>query len=284
MKKSIFLNLFLVLFSVSYAQVETDGPLKIVTGYGYTQVGPLNTSYAHFVTDRPVYYFNKPITVNGAIGSYNTNLYLQAARSTKMTVTTGGKVGIGTTSPVGKLDVISSGTISSGSTLNWSNAAIRIKQDNYILGMDGNQITANEELFISTENVNKHISFQIAGDYKLKINGNGNVGIGTTNPTEKLSVNGTILCKRVKVISDVPQSDFVFGSDYRLMNLNELESYVNTHSHLPEIPSAQEFKENGYNLGEMDDLLLRKVEQLTLYIIELNKKIEELEANQKVTD
>jgi len=285
MKKLIFFNLLLALFSVSYAQVETSGPLKIVSSSGYyTQVGPLNSGFAHFITDRPIYYFDKPITVNGAIGSYNSDLQLQAARSTKMTITTGGKVGIGTTSPAGKLSVTSSGSIGSGEYLDWSSAAVLVTQGSYLLGIDGNQITASDELFISSENANQHISFQIARDTKLKINGDGNIGIGTTTPSEKLSVKGTVLCEKVKVISDVPQSDYVFDKEYNLMNLSELEGFVNTHSHLPEVPSAEEFKEKGYNLGEMDDVLLRKVEELTLYIIELNKKIEKLESNQKGCD
>ncbi|NPD45314.1 hypothetical protein [Lentimicrobium sp. S6] len=57
------------------------------------------------------------------------------------------------------------------------------------------------------------------------------------------------------------------------MPLTELESYVNTKKHLPEVMSAKEFAENGYNLGEMDDVLLRKVEELTLYIIQQQKDI-----------
>jgi hypothetical protein len=183
-----------------------------------------------------------------------------------------GNVGIGTTSPVGRLNVIGLGSIGSGEYLNWGNAAVLVTQGSYRLGMDGNQITASNELFINSENATQHISFQIARDTKLKISGNGNIGIGTTAPSEKLSVNGTVLCERVKVISDVPQSDFVFSPDYNLMDINELEEFVGAHSHLPEVPSAKEFKEKGYNLGEMDDILLRKVEELTLYIIELKKE------------
>ncbi|NPD84946.1 hypothetical protein HNS38_09265, partial [Lentimicrobium sp. L6] len=99
-------------------------------------------------------------------------------------------------------------------------------------------------------------------------------GIGTENAgTHKLAVNGSINAKEILVTETVPSSDYVFEEDYPLMPLTELENYVNTKKHLPEVMSANEFAENGYNLGEMDDVLLRKVEELTLYIIQQQKDI-----------
>jgi len=108
----------------------------------------------------------------------------------------------------------------------------------------------------------------------------GNVTIGTTSPQQgyKLSVNGGIICEEIKVILDVPASDFVFETDYPLMSLEDLELFVKTNKHLPEVPSAAEFAENGYSVGQMDDLLLRKVEELSLYVIELQKQILELQS------
>ena len=111
---------------------------------------------------------------------------------------------------------------------------------------------------------------------------NRNVGIGTTNPGAKLDVNGKIRCEEVEVIVDVPSSDFVFEAGYQLKPLSEVETFVKENKHLPEIPSAAEFKQNGYKVGEMDDLLLRKIEQLTLYIIEQEKRIQELESQVNV--
>ncbi len=119
----------------------------------------------------------------------------------------------------------------------------------------------------------------------LTLYGNGSVGIGfnTTynqgdyrNQGYKLAVNGGILCEEVKVISDVPNSDYVFEQDYELMSIQDVDSYIKEHKHLPNIPSAEEFKRDGYKVGEMDDMLLRKVEELTLYVIELQKQINEL--------
>ena len=92
----------------------------------------------------------------------------------------------------------------------------------------------------------------------------------------KFQVNGKALVEGLKVTADVPQSDYVFEEDYKLRTLKEVENFVTENKHLPEVPSAAEFKENGYLIGEMDDVLLRKVEELTLYMIQANKQIEAL--------
>jgi hypothetical protein len=114
----------------------------------------------------------------------------------------------------------------------------------------------------------------------LHNNGNasfaGNVGIGTPNPTEKLTVNGTIYGKEIKVDLLVPGPDYVFEKDYDLPTLTEIKSYIDQHKHLPEVPSAKDMEANGINVGEMNMILLKKVEELTLYMVEANKKIDDL--------
>jgi hypothetical protein len=110
---------------------------------------------------------------------------------------------------------------------------------------------------------------------KFLINSIGNVGIGTSDPTEKLSVNGNIKCKQVEVTL-TGWSDFVFDDDYSLMSLAELETFINENNHLPGVPSTEEVMTNGNNLGEMDAILLQKIEELTLYMIELKKENEQL--------
>ena len=74
-------------------------------------------------------------------------------------------------------------------------------------------------------------------------------------------------------------SDYVFDEGYRLMPLGEVEQYVTAHRHLPDVPSASEVEENGVDVGEMNKLLLQKVEELTLYVIDLQKQIDELKSN-----
>jgi hypothetical protein len=107
----------------------------------------------------------------------------------------------------------------------------------------------------------------------MRIGRNGSVGIATSDPdpTYKLSVNGSIRSKEVKV--EANWSDFVFEKDYELPTLEEVEQHIAQKGHLPEIPSEEDVTENGVNLGEMDAKLLQKIEELTLYLIEQNKQL-----------
>ena len=117
------------------------------------------------------------------------------------------------------------------------------------------------------------IKFFTAGQYRMGINSEGNVGIGTDNPQNKLDVNGTIRATEVKV--EAGWADFVFDKDYKLPTLQEVENHINEHNHLPDIPSEAEVKENGVSLGEMQAKLLQKIEELTLYVIKQDKTIKE---------
>lgn len=106
----------------------------------------------------------------------------------------------------------------------------------------------------------------------MTIKGDGNVGIGTNNPQGKLAVNGTIFAKKITVTA-TGWADYVFDPGYSLRPLTELEQYILSQKHLPEVPTTAEVEKNGIDLGENQTLLLKKVEELTLYVIELNKQV-----------
>lgn len=100
----------------------------------------------------------------------------------------------------------------------------------------------------------------------------GNVGIGITNPTEKLVVDGKIISEEIKV-EIVNGPDYVFDKDFDLITLSEVKAYIEEHNHLPEIPSAKEMEANGVDLGEMNMRLLQKIEELTLYTLAQEKQL-----------
>lgn len=124
----------------------------------------------------------------------------------------------------------------------------------------------------------------IGKKYRMFIKDNGDVGIGTmlnTNPNNyKLSVNGKIGCKEMKIeITSSTWSDFVFAENYKLMPLKEVEAYIVKNKHLPDVPSnADVDANNGIDVAKTQSVLLQKIEELTLYLIEQNKKIEKLES------
>ncbi len=104
----------------------------------------------------------------------------------------------------------------------------------------------------------------------------GNVGIGTTSPTEKLAVNGRIRAK--EVIVETNWSDFVFDPGYRLAPLSEVEQHIKAHGTLPGVPSEAEVAKEGVSLGDMQARLLQKIEELTLYTLQLKSENDALKA------
>ena len=107
---------------------------------------------------------------------------------------------------------------------------------------------------------------------------NGNVGIGVVNPATELVVAGTICAEEVRVaLSGLPcWPDYVFADNYKLTSIDELEKFIKSNKHLPGIPNAEDVANNGVELGDMQARMLQKIEELTLYIIELKKENEEI--------
>jgi hypothetical protein len=197
--------------------------------------------------------------------------------SEKMRVDRDGNLGIGVVNPTSKLDIKSpvglevirildqglTPRFSIGQIANYQGNIIDSKnidllfQSYYNVGTGGNIIFKTGDINTSSE--------------KMRIDKNGNIGIGTINPDAKLAVKGTIHSEEVKVDLNVPAPDYVFEKNYILRPLAEVETYINQNKHLPEVPAAKEMEANGVNLGEMNMLLLKKVEELTLYMLEQDK-------------
>lgn len=124
------------------------------------------------------------------------------------------------------------------------------------------------------------LKFNTAGITRVTIFENGFVGIGTTTvPTAELTVAGKVHAREVKVnVTAGSGPDYVFLDNYQLRTLRELSTYINQHRHLPDVPTAIEMESEGVNISEMNMLLLRKVEELTLYLLEQDKQMEAMSA------
>lgn len=201
-------------------------------------------------------------------GSPTGNLLLQVPFSGPFINYYAGNVGIGVSNPVYKLDLGNRMRIRSESAA--ETAGIWLNNP-------GNTATI---AFMGIANNNSVGFFGNGIGWGIVMNtNNGNVGIGTLNPTYKLSVLGNI--RSTEVVVENNWADYVFDEDYKLRPLEEVESFIRANKHLPNIPSAREVQEKGLHLGDVQKRMMEKIEELTLYVIDLKKEIETLKANNK---
>jgi len=137
-------------------------------------------------------------------------------------------------------------------------------------------IAVEQSWYLNSTTPNPKETFVVYG------NGLTNIGIKKVNQGHPhvdalLQVYGKIACTELVVLDPTQWSDFVFDSNYKLRSLKQVEEFYKANKHLPDVPSEKEVKRNGINAAEMDATLLQKIEELTLYVVELNKKIQQLE-------
>jgi hypothetical protein len=206
----------------------------------------------------------------------------------KVAITKEGSVGIGTSAPAMPLDVSGLGArLKNPATSASDYTTFRLQGPDYANGLEidffgNNNYTGASygggvgSVFIGNINA-KPLVFGTSNTARMTLDASGNVGIGTSSPDQKLTVNGTVHATRVKVETTVPGPDYVFEKDYALPSLEQIKSYIEENKHLPEVPSAKEMEAKGIDVGEMNMLLLKKVEELTLYVIELKEEMKQKE-------
>ncbi|MDD7886049.1 tail fiber protein [Flavivirga sp. 57AJ16] len=210
---------------------------------------------------------------------------------------TGDKVGIGTSNPQTKLhilknnvgiksiyssfiveatdaqlDIISSSSGTWGSSINFIEGNNSSNRD--VWSITRQTTDGNGD---SSFRINFGVNNQHDNQNKITIKSDGNVGIGTTSPDSKLTVAGKVHAQEVKVTINAG-ADFVFKDDYNLPDLEDTEVFIKKNKHLPEIASEKEMQEKGIHLAEMNVKLLQKIEELTLYTINQEKRIKNLES------
>ncbi len=212
---------------------------KYNQGYGNSSIGLLYDSGSDVGN-------SMAFKINNATGS----------AAERLRILGNGNIGIGTTSPTYKLDINSSGV---------NGLKLSGYQSNNFITLN-NVLSENNRSFrliAGIDNVGYN-GFSILDTYtnisRFVIDNVGNIGIGTTNPDEKLTVKGKIHTQEVKVdLQGACVPDYVFANDYQLKTLPQVEQYIKENSHLPEIPSALEIEKNGLMLAEMNMSLLKKL-------------------------
>ncbi len=236
-------------------QQEILSPLKIKSD-------GISSSEMHMYKLNNIHYFNLSVDNNG-FGIYDSE-----RNSYPFNINNGGNVGIGTMQPDNAqgwkrvLDVY--GDV---------HAKLLVRSDQIKTGIFSNQIWGDRPVGrIGTESAHDLFLMAGYGNTVMTLTTDRYVGIGTTTPTEKLSVNGKIRAHEIKVeTSNWP--DYVFADDYKLPSLKETALFIQANKHLTGMPTAKEVETNGVDLGEMNKKLLQKVEELTLYLIEKDKQI-----------
>ena len=265
----------LVLFSELNAQtINYIAPShKATTPYGYVDIGPKNSIWCHFNTDRGKFYFNRELQVDsGNIGSYNENLSLRTSLTTRMTILrSNGNVGIGLTNPTYKLQVSGDVYANGGWVRVAGNRGIYFQSHGggfYMTENNWIRTYGNKSFYHNTGIMRTDGTFQVGPNgNRLLVHANGNVGINTTSPNNKLDVNGTIRAK--EVIVETGWSDFVFEDDYKLPTLEEEKQHIDEKGHLIGFES-EEAMGGLVHMGDVINRQQQKIEEQMLHLINLN--------------
>jgi len=220
------------------------------------------------------------------IGQYqNKPLQFGTNNAIRMTIDESGNVGLGIASPAYPLDV--NGEVHS--LVSGGNNMVLSKSSGSSIGFDNGSGTQNA--MIEADNSTNRLEFwtntatNTGIVERMRINSSGNVAIGTTDPKGyKLAVAGNSIAESMTVKLQANWPDYVFKKDYSLAPLSELKAYINKNQHLPGVSTAEQVSETGINLGEMNALLLKKVEELTLYLIEKDKEVNAIREKQLEQD
>ncbi len=233
----------------------------------------------------------------GGIRFYNQGypgIYDSANGATLVMSVTGGSVGIGVPSPQQKLDVSGNVFLRGAGAYAYNNPGAGELHLGYGIAAAGTSGVVTRlaiqpyghtggpwKIDSRDSQSSAYMDIHYGTGVGVTIVHTGDVGIGTTSPDAKLSVKGRVHAEEVKVDLSVPGPDYVFAERYKLPTLAETEAYIKAHKHLPDVPSASQMEKQGIRLGEMNIMLLKKVEELTLHLIRVQKELDKIKGRVK---
>lgn len=247
-----------------WAQLHVDGNMVFFTGSERVYANSLNNSS----TDR-LFKFS-PLTKDGSNFDWSREFGYDFDKEAWFFES---ELGLGTRDPQAMLDVRGDVDISSG-TGSWVYLDISSTNPNTdpVLRLNAGTVSWS---FHNDDSSGNLLDIRFNNSRRVSIDSTGKVGIGTSSPNNKLDVAGIIRAE--EVIVETGWADFVFEDGYDLMPLDVVREYIEREKRLPGIPSEREVLEKGVSLGEIQKLLLQKIEELTLHVINQEKRIQALE-------
>lgn len=264
---------------VGEAGEQTQGQIHIV---GNGEGGPGDAYISFYEGKETNSKWSLGVKDNDNVFSISHGLTMDAAPKFVIQESTG-NVGIGTATPTAGLHVLNDNGIKIDDTSNGFPGIIKMSdgfsntttKDDLLFESDGAFLFKLDRNGNGISNLPGFGVFDKNNEVIFFAKDNGTVGIGTTNPgSYKLNVWGKM--RAHEIVVNTTGADFVFEDDYDLRPLSEVKEYINEHKHLPEIASAQEMQEEGVGVSELQTQLLQKIEELTLYLIEVKEENDEL--------
>ncbi|MBI2280161.1 MAG: hypothetical protein HYU68_05680 [Bacteroidetes bacterium] len=212
----------------------------------------------------------------------------QLLEKTKMVINPSGNVGIGTNAPTTKLEVNGNTKINGVLEINnngtdemWTNNGWRVRLKS---PMNSAWVTTTS-IIPGNPNSGRYMGIGMTNSGWYFINSNSQSGDVNSPARYPLVIHndGLVTAREIEITlaGDFGWPDFVFNEEYQLKKLSDLEKFIKTNKHLPNVPTEKEVKENGIKLGDMNAVLLQKIEELTLYIIDLEKRLKKVEVGKE---
>ena len=256
-----------------------DGVLRLEHGSG----GMLTTSYWLSMDGNSIQsrtksgtIFNPPVDANLSINAFGGNVGMGTSTPTKAKLQVNGFVGntVGLFARSANSQGLSFVADWPGLYFNcYFNGGVKTMASSGYAGLLNFDQNSGGFVFNANTAPNVGIDQFISLSEVMRITKDGKVGIGTSNPTYPLSVNGQIQAKEVRV--ETGWSDYVFDKTFKLPSLSQVEKYIQDNKHLPGIPSAAEISRDGLALADVNTKMMAKIEELTLYVIQLEKKVKQ---------